>query len=532
MLYNKITENEKELIINHIKQYADLNPNHPMADLKDILRVWNTEKDYIYHLFGDQLIHEIPVHIDMPEDMLRREIQNFKDGNSFIYEIEDKYDAYIRNCYANSYDWYKGSYPGVVFNTECLMKNKLLHDFNIEINGQMKKIQKGTKPMKVIKMLCEFLNIDMEKYEKFRITHSQILNTKTLNGTLCLSIHPLDFMTMSDNEENWESCMSWRYNGGYRRGTVECMNSPCLFVAYLKSDVNTFDGWNSKKWRSLFAITPDMTTSIKGYPYQNKDLVKIVLNKIHELSNGKYDNEILDYDGEEILLSDDICKKYNTPRAWINVYHEYKLVMYNDFGSCDHYCLISPRLIDKARSGDTIYIEIGGDTTCMQCGEIDASYWHEGKLICMDCADMVVCAMCGTKVERSCASVTPSGEMICECCYCDHYTTTQLPVNKVVPIEEVTRIKILADGYELNEVSHVTYIPTIEVENDIWNNDPDLWNEYFTADKPFDVEGHWGNINHCVHWSQCKEKVFTELYQMTKENIEYYFNDLKTRLQK
>ena len=38
---------------------------------------------------------------------------------------------------------------------------------------------------------------------------------------------------MSDNNSGWESCMSWRNNGCYRRGTVEMMNSPYVIVAYL-----------------------------------------------------------------------------------------------------------------------------------------------------------------------------------------------------------------------------------------------------------------------------------------------------------
>ena len=80
---------------------------------------------------------------------------------------------------------------------------------------------------------------DMEAiFEQMRIKHSQILNKKRLKGTLCLSIHPLDYITISDNNCDWDSCMTWTGDdcpGEYRLGTLEMMNSPSVVVAYLDS---------------------------------------------------------------------------------------------------------------------------------------------------------------------------------------------------------------------------------------------------------------------------------------------------------
>ena len=74
-----------------------------------------------------------------------------------------------------------------------------------------------------------------DEWEEIRLAHSQIFNTNKMTGTLCLSIHPLDYATASDNDNGWSSCMSWRDDGCYRMGTVEMMNSPMVICAYFAS---------------------------------------------------------------------------------------------------------------------------------------------------------------------------------------------------------------------------------------------------------------------------------------------------------
>lgn len=105
--------------------------------------------------------------------------------------------------------------------------------------------------MKALKQLNGILHfMDDDEFEEFRICQSMCTNTTALEGKLCLSIHPLDYMTMSDNACDWSSCMSWQEDGCYRMGTVEMMNSPCVIVAYLESSHPMYFSreatWNSK----------------------------------------------------------------------------------------------------------------------------------------------------------------------------------------------------------------------------------------------------------------------------------------------
>jgi hypothetical protein len=101
-------------------------------------------------------------------------------------------------------------------------------------DGKVLKIRNGSRPMRSIRKIAESYGI--EGFEHFMNKHSECLNQKSLKGTVHMSIHPMDYMTMSDNNEGWESCMSWANDGCYKQGTVEMMNSPCAVVGYLESD--------------------------------------------------------------------------------------------------------------------------------------------------------------------------------------------------------------------------------------------------------------------------------------------------------
>ena len=150
-----------------------------------------------------------------------------------------------------------------------------------------------------------------EEYEAFRIWHSMLFNSAKMTGNLCLSIHPLDYITMSENDEGWSSCMNWHDEGCYRRGTIEMMNSKYVLVAYVKSENNEIymgndNHWNSKKWRSLFYLDKDIITSIKGYPYQHPALVKVIIEKLEELAEANlgymYGHKLRKSDGEDSYL--------------------------------------------------------------------------------------------------------------------------------------------------------------------------------------------------------------------------------------
>ena len=252
------------------------------APLEYILRFWNKNKEFLYDFFGHQLILEKEVDIKRPEAILHEDMENALypdgDGITFVEEFYNWAGKYTRE------DWVRYSDLTMLIDI-CSLTDNIYPGDNIEIpvpnSNHPIQIQKGCKAMKMLSKIAKTFNL--EGFEDFRIKHSMVLNQKRFKGTLCLSIHPLDYMTMSDNNCEWESCMSWKQGGEYRLGTVEMMNSPNVIVAYLKADKDMdlfacwgeHDGevrWNNKRWRELFVVSPEVLMGIKGYPFNDENL--------------------------------------------------------------------------------------------------------------------------------------------------------------------------------------------------------------------------------------------------------------------
>ena len=80
--------------------------------------------------------------------------------------------------------------------------------------------------------------------EEFRIKHSQILNQKELVGNINLSIHPMDFWTLSDNDCGWSSCMSWMENDCYPYNNMSLTET---VLKWIKELAKTNMNWEYKK---------------------------------------------------------------------------------------------------------------------------------------------------------------------------------------------------------------------------------------------------------------------------------------------
>ena len=135
------------------------------------------------------------------------------------------------------------------------------------------------------KMAKEF---DLPDFDIFRNHISRITEVRKSKVKFTLSIHPLDYMTMSDNVNGWESCMNWTQGpGSYRAGTIEMMNSPLVVVAYITTKpyypANTSIEWTSKSWRELIIVHPNTICSVKSYPYYNIAFDKALVNWLAEI---------------------------------------------------------------------------------------------------------------------------------------------------------------------------------------------------------------------------------------------------------
>ena len=301
-------------------------------------------------------------------------------------------------------------------------------------------VAKKCKPVKMIGKLNSIFHFT-ENYEAFRLAHSRILNTKKLRGELCISIHPMDYMTMSDNECGWDSCMSWINEGSYRLGTVEMMNSPFVVVAYLTSStpMRFFSNeWNSKKWRCLFIITPELITSVKGYPYNSHELNTIVINKLRKLYN-----EVEYADPEEYEYMGKTEVSLQGKRLEFHSNH-----MYNDFGTTTHDGCI--RTYDDGQ--DIIYVNYSGPAECMWCGDYMDDV-DDGDLVCKHCGNMHVCYECGCSFGLSELVYIDSRDIyVCDDCFNLYYKLDYV-TNEYYHRDELSGIAIIPSKYK-DEFEH------------------------------------------------------------------------------
>lgn len=426
-----LTEQDLELIDFYRGAYApssDGDCSNSFCDVKYLLREWDYAKSqHLFQMFGERLT-------------LSREIEYVKSQDELDAEMGDLTSTWGRKersgrVFAKAYwEWVDNHTPMAIyeplcqlFNCTSLTNNRFEGDsFEIPLReeGKTLKIAKGCKVSKALGKIASIFNLD--GFEDFRICHSQVLNQKTLKGTLTLSIHPLDYMTMSDNECGWESCMNWRSEGGYRQGTVEMMNSPTVIVAYLTAEDPMYLGrnyrtdekyyWNNKKWRQLIICDPRCLLSVKGYPYQNDDLTQEILNWLRELSNGKYEEPIkYNYNDDRLKIN------YNDEEREYIVCVEDNGYMYNDMGSISHHWLSLNKNLTEEDINFFEYSPYGrlfpvysGKNECMICGTRDTDFDDESCLACSDCQDIKRCDCCGDRIYDG---YWIDGYYLCEYCY-------------------------------------------------------------------------------------------------------------------
>ena len=379
--------------INMIRSYIKVTEQRQNVGIEkgqDPFEVWRTQKGFLYRLLGNKLIVEKEVSFNKPDYVIEQQMSDLMYGDYRFIETINNYLLEKYHTSFNYYDFGTNSYEGrsITLSTNKEKKNV--------------KIEKGVKLIKAIRKVLEYLDKFEEfknQFEEFRIQHSQILNDKVQKGTLCLSIHPLDFFTMSDNANGWTSCMSWYEKGCYRVGTIEMLNSPYVMVAYLKSnsDEITWDNytWNSKKWRSLIVLDENICVVNKNYPFYSKDLSTECLNLVRELAkenlSRQYDKQIrtLDFEnGCENEWNEGYIEGISSDYA-IGFETNY---MYNDLYS-EFDCIVSKEYLEKPF---TYTINYSGEITCPYCGDyIDyEDIDDKSEVLCFSCRKMKKCPRC------------------------------------------------------------------------------------------------------------------------------------------
>ena len=297
----------------------------------------------------------------------------------------------------------------------------------------------GTKTMKAIKKLMG----DTAAYKQLCIERSKVNNDRYLNGNLNLSIHPIDFLTLSDNKNNWTSCLSIRDYGCYRAGCLEALTSPYVLVAYyteknaapvtyyppnLKNSSMNFK-WNTKRYRNLVIF--DINRGIvcgKTYPHTPfEGWDSLVINTIKQLAaenlNANF-GEIQEYTEMSHLDYNEDIEKFGKRDG-------YKLLiktgaLYNDWLNSNYtfYCAYA----DTAEKPESAIVHIDGKCCCTKCGKEvvkyvtdnvgDNYYKYVNEVLCQDCITLNHCDICGSYNSGYYSTkITHNGYKVCRKCW-------------------------------------------------------------------------------------------------------------------
>lgn len=228
----------------------------------DIIDAWWNNKSKFFPILGKNLIWESPhpISIDysteMKESMFDQFVVSAADYLDRCGEDEDNYCTWE--------DWIRDNRDG-------FFKNVVI---NAMPDTEMKV---GMKLIKAFK----FFNLSDSSVRYIQDLASQIIQKTKIEGTLCVSIHPLDYLSISENNMNWRSCHA--LDGEYRAGNLSYMVDPSTIVCYIRSHVDVQlrrfpDGllWNNKKWRVLLHVGSSFNIAYvnRQYPFSCDDLIK------------------------------------------------------------------------------------------------------------------------------------------------------------------------------------------------------------------------------------------------------------------
>lgn len=465
-LCNYLSNEDKSTFRNWVNMYGsmsgDRSPDLCVENVDYILRFWDKEKVTLWKMLGEKFTISKDVTFKRSERQSRSDFEDclgyWRTGYKFIREYQD-FTADKKNIETPE-SYYSPLYKVSRFEDimalrelttfESLHSNIYTGDtFTItrSDDGQTLLVNKGAKISKLLGKLAKFFELSESKYEEFRIAHSQFLNQDTIKGTLCLSIHPMDYVTMSDNESGWDSCMNWRDEGDYRIGTVEMMNSPCVLIAYLRAKDDMEFGWgdklshwNNKKWRQLYIVTKDLISDIRQYPWRNDELNGLCIKWIKDLATAnlgwQYSNLCTYYNNFHDADYNNFCLELSDEPYSIDVYCD---KMYNDVYSKNQKCFIG------IEAPHEIEIDYSGCSECVNCGKEIDYISDTCMLLCDDCSNAMRCSCCGDVIHNDDYYWIDDDTCLCYDCYTEKAGTCE-ECGDAFYNEDLTEVRLYKDN--------------------------------------------------------------------------------------
>ena len=278
----------------------------------------------------------------------------------------------------------------------------------------------GQKLSRVVNKIAKLTGIDkLADYNKEFAKYSDAVNPLKITRHTVLSLHPVDYLTMSFGN-SWSSChtidkqnrrnMPNSYEGAYSAGTMSYMLDESSFVFYTvdaKYAGNELE-LQPKISRCMFHVGQDKLIQARMYPQSNdgdtglyKDVREIAQSVISECF------AFPNYWSIEKGVS--ACRSVSSSKG----------PHYRDYLNFD-YCNVSYPKRDNAMKNYK-KIKIGHYAICPSCG---SEHGNSNCIECDDCRDDIhVCCACGNSEGDGYEMYEIDGEWYCEHCsaYCDFH---------------------------------------------------------------------------------------------------------------
>lgn len=553
-LYSKLPFEDVKLLANYLNTYGG-NSSVYLAGMQNFLRYWTIAKESLYKVFGENFILKKEISYEKSKDELcQKMVEEMNAGaagvlrNRIIQKIHSlhlpRLEVHLLEDLISINSLVDNIYSGESF---IIPKESTVTGYSLQIPH-------GCKTVKMIGKIIEATGIDKkvytcskcgriltdehnhcpwcthskavkkDAYEEFRRVHSLVLNQKKLKDTLCLSIHPLDYITMSDNDCGWSSCMQWMEDAGdYRLGTIEMMNSSCVVVAYLESKEPMEvcgSQWNNKRWRQLYVVNKEIILGNRQYPYSNDILQGVAINWLRDLCSaaswGPYGEEACQIRNN----ADNIINGNQTINFRIETNY-----MYND--------IYDYRLAYVWNNPDEICqyeLNISGPAICVSCGKVidypDGA--DPSRVECFKCSGEWKCDFCGDWHNTNDYQYFIGEQTVCEYCYYNEFEECHC-CNERFSKSELNRIYFQIDPeiekteenadtlYQFNSWFNYSYY--ISLCDYCFKYDID---EYIKAYGPiYTIKNYWGSTKYAFNIKNISDEGF-ERGDLTDSQIELF----------
>lgn len=408
------------------------NINYTMSGIEDNLNEWQRNKAGLINLLRKHpnwneealaVIFEVKENREIDNRQVREyrgNIYNLACLLGMTKEIQDNF--YWALCAATD------EYNKILL-SECSVERIKQHSGVICVPGQ--------KTSRIINKICKKFGID--KHPEFNARFAKLadsLNPLQVKKTALLSVHPCDYLEMSNRNNSWSSCHCLT-DGGYSAGTLSYMNDGVSMIFYTVDENVTSDYYKApKRTREVFCYGDGVLLQSRLYPKTHDEATKDVYrNIVQQTITACLNVPNLWILKKEQTAVDQYCQTHSDAMHYTDyTYNDYKANVSllksvydennNIYIGYTAYCVDCS---EELREPDGIACEYcgGNRCTCADCGETiyeDNVRWVGGEPYCNDCVSY--CGYCNEYTRDDMRDVHDRrGNQItvCENCHDDYF---------------------------------------------------------------------------------------------------------------